>query len=62
LFAFVEILLQGFSLCTILLKYLKVIHVLLLALLVSLSRYVGRQTPGVLGELIVFDVSEAKLN
>lgn len=62
MFAFVKILLQGFTLCTILLKYLKVTHVLLLASLVGLSRYFGRQTPGVLGELIVFNASEAKLN
>lgn len=37
-------------------------YLLLLALLVGLSRYVARQTPGVLKELIVFYVGEAKLN
>ena len=37
-------------------------YLLLLVLLVGLSRYVDGQTPGVLRELIIFCVCEAKLN
>lgn len=43
-----DVVFQGFSSDAVLLKYLRVIFLLLLSLLLGLSRYVDGQTPGVL--------------